>query len=179
MRRFVHQGVLGGWLMFASACGRDRVALPVRGDATPVLRVPAVATVIRAYLQRNHAQKLGLFYVKDVRHGDTTSIELSSLVYRSEAEALAPCDLIRLHDEWVLVKARDCAPAADLDSLLRRVPKAGLVDTRQSALKYRVQASGDTAFLLPEQVFYHPEVLTMLVHHDRISTSWNSQAAKG
>ncbi len=150
-----------------SACGAERTKLPARDDATPVLRVPAVATVIRAYMERNQAHKLGLFYIDAVRHGDSTRLTISSLIYRSEAEQLAPCGVIRLNGHWVLVKAHNCAPAVPLDSLLRQVPDI-LLDRRKKTWKYRVEPDGDTMFFLPEDVFYHPDKLSVLVYKNRV-----------
>lgn len=155
-------------LLLASACGRARPAAPVRDDATPVLGLPAVDSVLRAYVQRNRARKSGVFYLDAVRRGDTTRLKMSSLVSRDEAADLAPCELVRLHDEWVLRKARDCAPAADLDSLLRLVPEVVLADYRKSSMKYTVSPAGDTVFVLPEVIFYHPDVLTVWVYKNKV-----------
>lgn len=153
-------------LAFPSACGGDRPTLPARTDATPVLRLPVVATAIRAFMQQNQPDRPGIFYIDAVRHGDSARIEVSSLVSRSEVDALGPCALNSLNGQWVLVKARDCDHTAEIDSFLDRQLPPALVDNRTR--KYQVRPHGDTVFFLPENIYYHPKVLTIRVFRNRI-----------
>ena len=166
MQRFLLKGALGVWLIFTSACGSDRATVPVRTDATPVLRLPVVATAIRAFMQQNLPDHAGLFYIDAVRHGDSTRIIVSSLVSRREVAALAPCALNRLNGQWVLVKAEECDHAASIDSLLEQKVPHVLVDNRTR--RYQVQPGGDTTFFLPENVYYHPRVLTLVVFRNQV-----------
>ena len=166
MQRFVLKGALGVGLIFTSACGSDRATVPVRTDATPVLRLPVVASAIRAFMQQNQPGQSGLFYIDAVRHGDSTRIAVSSLVSRSEVVALAPCALNRLNGQWVLVKASDCNHTAHIDSLLDQEVPHVLVDNRTR--RYQVQPGGDTIFFLPENVYYHPRVLSLVVFWNQV-----------
>ena len=166
MQRFGLKWALGVGLIFTSACGSDRAIVPVRTDATPILRLPMVATAIRAFMQQNQPSHAGLFYIDAVQHGDSTRITVSSLVSRREVVALAPCALNRLNGQWVLVKADECDHMARIDSLLDQAVPHILIDNRTR--RYQVQPGDDTIFFLPGNVYYHPQVLTLVVFRNQV-----------
>ena len=149
-----------------SACSQDKPSLSARLDASATLQHPQVQAQIRAYMLRNPPSEQGLYYLDAIRRGDSTSVELSSLIYRSEITALQPCTLTQFYQEWVLIKTSDCPIMENLDSLLLRYAAGRTLDNTHR--HYQVSAQGDS--VLPEMVFYDPEVLRIDLYKNTVTT---------
>jgi len=141
-------------LALLSACDRHRADEALRVDAADVMAIPRV-----------WAEPDELLYLDALRRAgsDSTYIKISALVHRSQVAALRPCALVALQQHGVLLKTGNCAPdAATLLRIDRYVRRHQLDD---SALRYRVDANGDSV-ILNKLVNYDPETVYITVYQN-------------
>lgn len=153
-------------LALLSACDRHRADEALRVDAADVMAIPRVWAELRAYTRRNGPMEPDeLLYLDALRRAgsDSTYIKISALVHRSQVAALRPCALVALQQHGVLLKTGNCAPdAATLLRIDRYVRRHQLDD---SALRYRVDANGDSV-ILNKLVNYDPETVYITVYQN-------------
>ncbi|GAB3305646.1 hypothetical protein GCM10027348_35430 [Hymenobacter tenuis] len=132
---------------------------------TAILDNGIVRENLMAYIQRNPIDSTKLYYLEVTQQGDSTEVEMTSLIDLESMQYLQPCDLMQLGDHLVLVVASACArlPPLDLPALAKQhgLPRS------VNRVTLHIEPNGDTVEF-HKAVLYCPPTLKIKLHHDQV-----------
>ncbi len=107
---------------------------------------------INNYILKNNKSKLGIYYILFKKLNDSSEIEMSSMVFRSQVEDLEPCHITKLHGQYILIKCDKCNNHLEINGEINNY----LLDVNEETEV--VQPNGDT-IIHHTDLLYNPEIM--------------------